>query len=394
MALFQYKAIGVDGKACQGVIEADSITHAKEKLRKDRVYMTDLIPVADRLTQLKLPDPLLLQFTQELAQLLSAGLPLYESLVTIEEKYRKHPKHSLFLDLCDHLKRGHHLSVALKKYSATFDQIYISMVQAAEQSGRLAEIFQQLAELLARSQKLKKKIVSTFTYPAFLGAFCFLIIGALLFFIIPSLSDLLEGRSLHPLTSCVLSTSHFANDHIAGLVSTGILLLLGGIYLSQATQAKKIFQSYCLRIPMIQTICLHVSLVRFFRSGALLLDGGVALLDALHLSRRVMKHPLLEKGIEQAEQLIVEGKKFSDALALDASMPPLVVRMMGLAEETGKMKDAFAHLAKIYEEELERQLTQLITFLQPMLLIVLGGLVGLVVLSILLPLTDVSSFMG
>lgn len=394
MALFQYKAIGVDGKACQGVIEADSITHAKEKLRKDRIYMTDLLPVADQSTKMQLSDQLLLQFTQELAQLLSAGLPLYESLVTIEEKYRNNPKHALFLDLCDHLKRGHHLSVALKKYSTTFDQIYISMVQAAEQSGRLAEIFQQLAELLARSQKLKKKMVSTFTYPAFLGGFCLLIIGALLFFIIPSLSDLLEGRPLHPLTQCVLSISHFANDHIALLIGMGIILFCGGIYVSRSAKAKQLFQSYWFKIPMVQTICLHASLVRFFRSGALLLDGGVALLDALPLSRQVMKHPLLGKGIEQVEQQIVEGKKFSDALASHSSMPPLVVRMMGLAEETGKMKDAFVHLSKIYEEELERQLTQLMTFLQPMILIVLGGLVGMVVLSILLPLTDVSSFMG
>ena len=163
MPLFRYRAITAEGKNFNGVIEADSLSVAKEKLRKNQVYITELIAVGNLKGELILPPSLLLAFTRELAQLLRAGLPLYESLVTIEEKYRKHPKHSLFIDLCDHLKSGSHLSLALKRYPQTFNQIYLSMVQAGEQSGNLAEVFEQLAQLLHRQQGLKKQISSALT---------------------------------------------------------------------------------------------------------------------------------------------------------------------------------------------------------------------------------------
>ena len=394
MALFRYKAVSLEGKAFNGVIEADSLSNAKEKLRKNQVYITHLVALGHERNTLTLPPDLLLNFTRELAQLLKAGLPLYESLVTIEEKYRQHPKHPLFVDLCDHLKGGSQLSLAMKRYPQTFDRIYISMVQAGEQSGNLTVVFTQLAQLLHKGQQLKKQMISTLTYPAFLGSFCLLIIGALLFFIIPSLKELLEGRDLHPFTILILAISNWANAHVSFLISFIFSFALISWWLLRQKKVRLYLQKLSFEIPLLKTILLHSSIVRFSRSLSMLLNGGVALLDALTLSRKMMKSLLLEAVIEEAEKKIAEGQRLSVALQSQTLLPPLMTRMLALAEETGNMKEAFEHLSMIYEEELEKHLNQLTTYLQPVMLMILGGIVGFVILSILLPLTDVNSFLN
>lgn len=392
MVLFRYRALNAQGKSFTGVIDADSLSSAKERLRKTQVLVTELIALKSSSYEISLPPPLLLNLTRQIAQLLRAGLPLYESLVTIEEKYRRHRAHPLLLDLCDHLKGGMALSAALKRYPKTFDRIYLAMVQVSEQSGNMAAVFEQLSKLIDRQQKLKKQLFSALAYPLFLGVFCGLIICGLLFFIIPTMAELFEGRALHPLTHTVLTISKWANAHALTLL---ILLLSAPVaffVLWRQHQIRLLAQQLCLKVPLLKTMILHTSLIRFCRATAMLLTGGVPLLEALRLSHHVLKNLMLESAIARAEQKIIEGKPLSVAFSKDPIIPMLVTRMVATAEETGNMGEAFLSLAGIYEEEVEKHIAHLNTFLQPALLIILGAIVGMVILSILLPLTDVSSF--
>lgn len=394
MPLFRYKALGLNGKEIKGVIDADSLTIAKERLKKQQCFVTSLIALKNDEKEIFLSPSLLLAFTRELAQLLKAGLPLYESLVTIEEKYSRHPSHPLFLDLSDHLRRGSSLSSALKRYPKTFDRVYLSMVQVAEQSGNLPMIFEQLKEWILRQQKIKKQLFSALAYPSFLALFCSFIVFALLFFVIPSMKELFESRELHPVTSLVLSVSQFVTSHVLFLSLLLVLLILGPLILLRQQSGKRFLYRLSLQLPLVKTLQLHSALVRFCRSLSMLLKGGVPLLDALLLARNVVKSPLMEDSIAIAEKKILQGERLSRAFENLTLIPPLVFRMLSLAEETGKMGEAFFNLAEIYEEEVEKHLQQLSTFLQPVLLITLGAIVGLVVLSILLPLTDVGSFIS
>lgn len=391
MPLYRYQAVSESGKSIKGVIDADSLLVAKERLRKQQILITSILLLQNKENQLSLPKPLLMAFTRELAQLLKAGLPLYESLLTIEEKYRKHKSHPLFLDLCDHLKNGSSFSSALKRYPATFDRIYLSMVQVAEQSGNIAAVFEQLAQLIARQQKLKKQLSSALIYPSFLALFCLFAVCGLLFFVVPSMKELFEGRALHPITATVIAISNAATAHATLLVAFFITLALSLFFAVRTPRGKVFLYEMSLKLPIAKTLLLHSALVRLCRSLSMLLGGGVPLLEALALSRNVVKSPLIEAAIASAEKKVAQGERLSAAFK-DAALPPLVLRMLALSEETGKMNEAFFHLAEIYEEEMEKHLSQLTTFLQPALLITLGAVVGLVVLSILLPLTDVSSF--
>jgi len=394
MPLFRYQAVNLEGKKIAGVIDAESLVAVKEKLRKNQIMVTALEALTEKTKKIILKPDLLLGFTREMGQLLRSGLPLYESLLTIEEKYRSHSSHPLFLDLCDRLKEGASLSDLLKNYPESFDSIYLSMVSAAEQTASLPEIFEQLTLLISKQQKLKKQLVSALAYPGFLGGFCFLIVIALLFFVIPSMQELFEGRSLHPLTAVVLGVSKWVNAN-ALYLAIAILCCSSSFIFSLRTQKGRFFcHSLLSKMPLLKTIILEAALVRFCRSSALLLQGGVPLLEALNYSRKVMRHLVLEKAIEKAEKKMMEGKRLSDELKNCSLIPTLVIRMLSIAEESGKITNAFQNLAEIFEDDMERNLGRLTTFLQPLLLMILGGIIGLVVLSILIPLTDVNSFLS
>jgi len=391
--LFRYQALTDTGKKIKGVVDADSYDLAKDRLIRDKILVTKLLAVQKK-KEVALRESILLAFTRELSQLLKAGLPLYEALLTIEEKYRRHRAHPLFLDLCDQLKTGHLLSSALKNYPRSFDPIYISMVKTGERSGSLAWVFGQLHELIERKQKLKKQLLSAMAYPLFLGGFCFLMVVGLLLFVIPSMRELFEGRHLHPLTQVVLSTSQFLQNWFPHLLFGAAALVSGLIYYFKQPKGRELFRRGMQKLPLIKTILTQAALIRFCRSCSIQLFGGVPLISSLGISRKVMKHPFLEEVIEKAEREISEGKPLSEELKGSPYIPALVVRMIAIAEETGEFPEMLQSLSDIYDDQLERSLSQITTFLQPALLLILGGTVGLVILSILLPLTDVSSLIS
>jgi general secretion pathway protein F len=394
MPLFQYKALTEEGKNIKGVIDADSLAFAKERLRKQKILVTSLIALSEKRQQLTLNKTQLLSFTRELTQLLKAGLPLYESLVTIEEKHRRSKIHPLFVDLCDQLKNGMSLSNALQKYSQTFNELYLSMIRSAEQSGTLYEAFDQLTMLISKQLKLKKQLTSALAYPAFLGSFCLLVIGALFFFVIPSMQELFEGRKLHPLTECVLGISTWLQNNSLFFLLVLVVIGSGLFVLSKKTAFRRMGSKALLWIPFFNTIIIQAALVRFFRAMFMLLSGGVPLVDSLHHSQKTVQNELLEELVIETQKRVVEGKKLSFLFSTSPLVPSLVVRMFAIGEETGNMGFVMRNLAEIYEEELDKNLQQLTTFLQPAILLFLGAVVGLVVLSILLPLTDVSSFLS
>lgn len=392
MPLFRYKALSAQGKTLKGVIDADSLLAAKERLRREQLLVTEVEVQKEGQKERTLPQAFLLAFTQELAHLLRAGLPLYDSLQTIEEKYRRHKAHPVLLDLADHLKEGHALSAALKRYPKIFDSIYLSMVGVAEHAGNLVEVFAQLAQLIERQHKLKKQIVSAIAYPAFLFCFCLSVSLGLFLFVIPTMKELFDGKILHPMTTCVIAISNWLCVHFSTLALTLLVAIGALVFFWKRGSGKYHLYLFCTKVPLVKTLLLHSALVRLCRALAMLLGAGVPLLEALHLTTIIVKNPLLEASLLEAEKRIMRGERFSQALKESSHVPSLVIRLVAISEETGKMQEAFGHLCAIYGEEVEKHLSHLTTFLQPLLLIILGMIVGLVVLSILLPLTDVSSF--
>lgn len=392
MALFRYSAIGVDGKSVRGVIDADSLDQAKERLRNREIIVTKM-GIAKKESRASLGSETLIHFTRDIAGLLRSGLPLYESLLTLEEKYRMHKHHFLFLDLCDQVKQGKALSQALAIYPGSFNAVYISMVAAGESTGSLEKAFFQLYKVISRSEKFRKQIRSAMVYPAFLSIFCLVVLMGLFLFLIPSMRELLEDRKLHPMTQIVLSISKSLEAHLL-LFATAIASVIGvGVFIVKMKSFKDFCKKALLYVPFFKGIFTETVLMRFSRVLAVLLSSGVPIIEALKLARSVMNHVSFEQAVKSAEEGIVQGRKLSEELKKSGLFPPLMIRMLATSEDTGNPSEMLEHVADIYEEQLERTLVQFTNLLQPVMLLLLGVIVGVVLLSVLLPLTDVSTLL-
>ena len=391
MPLFRYKAINAHGKKEIGLMSADSITLAKEKLYRQKVLVTHLVYHKKKSTEMTLPPTLILNLTRDLYVLLRASLPLYDSLLILEEKYRRSKLHTLFLTLCDQIKEGVHLSEALATYPKVFSSVYVAMVKAGEESGTIKDSFQELVALLGKQQAIKKKTISAMIYPIFLGVFCLVVLTVLLFFLIPAMGELFEGRTLHPMTECVLTLSYQLNTHMTTIFLSLALFVTSAFFLFRRQKGQELKQQIMLHLPICKRLIVEMVFARFSRVFGVLLKRGVPLVESLKLSKMVMKNILFEKIMVKVIQDVSEGKRLSEELKKYSLVPTLVVRFLALSEESGNTHKMMEHLSEIYDDDIDRTLVRLTALLQPTMLLFLGLIVALILLSVLLPLTDMSS---
>lgn len=392
MAIFRYAALNEKGRKTTGIIDAESLLEAKQKLIRRQILVIDVAAVEKKKTGSRLKKPEILLLTRELARLLEAGLPLFESLSVLEEKYRGHNAHALLLDLCDKIRSGLAFSAVLESHPACFDILYCSMIANAERSGRLAKALEEMARLLDRQLHIRKTILGALLYPSLLAVFCCLVLSVLLFFVVPSLFDLFEGRDLHPFTSFVFALSRLA---VRGkwILAQLLVLLTGFAIWSFFSQRGRAFaRAVFLRFPFLSDLLAKVALTRFFRASATLIEGGLPALFALQQARSTLCHPALQRSMDEAVQSLSQGQNFQKSMEGRFLIPPLVPRMLGIAQEGGNLPSMMHQIASIYEEDLEKAVSRITSLAQPILLLILGAMVGFVLLSVLLPLTDVSSF--
>jgi general secretion pathway protein F/type IV pilus assembly protein PilC len=388
--IFKYKAFSFKGKKVIGYIASDSFDDAKIALKKEDLVVMAIAPL--KLKKNIMNKRELLYFTEEMHKLLKASLPLYEALLAMEEKYRNTKIHPLILDICDKVKKGVTFSEALASHPTSFDIIYCSIIANAERSANLDKALEEIASFISKRLTLKKQVMSALLYPSILVAFSAVIVAALIFFIIPSLFELFEGRQLHPMTQFVLGVSHFAINAKAEIALVLLFFKIATLAAFTIRPIKIRVKKYLMNFILVRPFFLKAALIRFCRSFATLLKGGVPYETALDLATSVMAYPLLEADMQKAKKAVLEGKKLSDQLKISRHIPPLFSRMLSIGEESGNEAAMLQHLAIIYEDELEKNLTRFTTILQPVILLIMGLFVGLLVLSILLPLTDVSSF--
>ncbi len=392
MPLYRFEAISEKGKKVSGTIDADSLQEAKVKLVQRQVAAIRIDLLTEKQMQVQLNKKELLTLTREIGRLLQAGMPLFEVLSALEEKYQGQKIHTLLLDLCDQVRSGQPFSYALSRHKKGFDLLFVSMIGNAEKTGKLVGALEEISKHLTRQISIKKQLLSALLYPCLLGAFCLVVLSSLLFFVIPSLKELFEGRDLHPFTRVVFAVSAFACQ-AKGVLLLLLLSLLGGVgYLIFSEKGKEWAIRLACQLPWIKTLFAKLAFVRFCRAVATLLEGGIPVMSAFSQARAVMRHPILEKVIATAEAKISQGEPLHVPFQNHPLIPPLVPRMIAIAQQGGRLPYMMQQIAQVYEEELEDLLAHFATMAQPILLLVLGGIVGFVLLSVLLPLTDVSSF--
>lgn len=392
MPMYQYQAYDFAGKKKNGYIEAHNELEAKSKLREQSLMIAKLSLKEDGGSSKKLKGDDLLAFTFQLSQLLGAGVPLYEALIAIEEQYRNESFHSIILSLCDQIKAGTPLSEAMQNYPDSFNRLYCSMVRAGESVGALDLVLEKLSLLLNKQQKLRKEITTAMIYPAVLACFALLVICLLLGFVVPSIEGIFADKQLNGFTQAVLAVSHFFRDYW-WLYLPVVALTIFLIVIKLRTPSGKLWlERQLLTIPGIRNLVIQAAVSRFCRTMATLQNGGVTMIDSLRIARETMRNATLEEEIKRAESKIIEGSSLSAQLMQSKYFPHMVSRMLAVGEDSGSSVIMMNKIADMYEDELEKTLSRVMALAQPVILIVMGTVIGAVMMAVLLPLTDVSSF--
>lgn len=392
MPLFAYQALNVSGKKLKGTVEAETTRDAKEKLREQGLFVAALKLSQGGSRKHDLRGDTLVTFTMQLGQLVSGGIPLYEALMALEDQFRSEPSHRVILSLCEQIKVGKSLSEAMAAFPGSFGQQYRAMIAAGESIGNLTSSLNRLTDLLKKQEAIHKKLITAAIYPIILMSFSLLILGLLIGFVVPSIEGIFEGRELNGLTYMVIGTSHFMQSWwwvVLPSIAASIGLL---IYQLNTASGRLWRQKMALRLPLLKTLTTQAAVARFSRTMGTLQEGGVPIIESLRIGRAVMNNCVLEEEIHRTERRVIEGSPLSKELSCAPHIPKLVAKMVAVGEETGHLGSMLHRVADMYEAELEKNLDRLMALSQPAILLFMGALIGLILMAVFLPLTDIQSF--
>jgi len=394
MDRFIYKALTQEGKKREGIVEAKSLDEAKKKVRALQLI---LVSITKKKTAEKnsysLKTEELLLLTSQLTQLSKAQIPLYESLLALEEQTRGERLHSLVLSLGERIKMGKSFSQAIGEFPESFPPLYKALISAGETVGNLTLSLERLTELLAYQQKIKKQFISAISYPLFLLIVMAGVMTLLFTFVLPSLEKLFDDQPVPWFTEMMFSLSHMLTRFWPLVLLLFSSLLIFSVWHFKKASTRKKIDRLLLRLPLIKKYMLLSSLARFARTLGTLLEGRVPLPKALLFAENALNNAVLTPLFQRAQQKVLDGKSLSSSLLQYEEIPPLFSRMIKIGEETGKLPPMLFQVASMYEKDSEELLNRSLAVLQPLLLILMGIMVAAVILSVLLPLSNFGSQM-
>ncbi len=347
-----------------------------------------------RSVKIKLDDFLL--FNQQLAALIHAGLPVLQSIQMLRQR-SPNPKLRLVLaDVESRITSGSALSDALEAQGDTFPKIYTASILAGERSGSLDDVLRRYVEYTKSMAQLRRKIRGALTYPIILLCAAFLLIGVLTTFVIPQFSSLYDnmGSELPGITTFVVGISSAVRDNIYWLAPAIVIAIFGLVFWRRTENGRRTMDRWTLKIPIIGDLIRQMTTAQLSRSLATLLAGGITVIESFQIALASVTNRELLRSTEPALPKIREGKPFTESLAAAGWMPELAVDMIGVGERSGSLREMLDEVAGFYDAETEVKLGQLTTFIEPAILVTMGGIVITILLAIYLPLLQMVSKAG
>jgi type IV pilus assembly protein PilC len=388
-----YRAVAEDNKVIRGIIEAKTVEEAAIYLRQH-----DLTPIKilqedtswRRFFSLrkKVNQTAIIFFTRQLSSMLSSGLTLMQSLVILRKQLQNEEMADTTQGLISSIEEGSTLSLAMAKYPRVFSPIYVSLVKAAEDSGVLDKVMLRLAENLEKQQKLKQKIRGALLYPAIVVVLMIVVVSIMMIFVIPQLSVLYDNLGIELPISTRIAIG-ISNLFVAGWP----VMLLGGfgfLYylrrLRKSETGRLLTDGIVLRIPIAGKLITESVLTEFTRTFGLLVGTGTLIVDALVKSADVVGNEVFKKAILGVNRRVEKGVSIGAAMAYNPIFPPIIVEMVKIGEQTGKLDESLVRVSEYFDREVEQTVRTLTTAIEPVIMIVLAVGVGFLILSIITPI--------
>lgn len=404
MPTFFYKATDTSGKIIDGTIDARDESVVVDRLHEQGYYPIQIgLPSATRedLTSDWRIKSLLgriggndvLNFTQQLAILLEAAVPLDVSLNTLVELSRKGKFQNLIRKILEDVHAGVTFSESLAKHPYVFSKMYVRMVRSGEASGNLSTVLSYLAEFLERSQKLREEIISAMIYPILITLVSLGAIGILITMVIPRFAAIFEnmGQQMPVTLSILILLSEGIKSYWWAGLGTLVAIVLLYRHFIKDPEIRLTLDSWKLKIPVIKNFVQGKEVARFSRTLGTLIAGGIPLLQALQIVREVVENTYIASQVRSISERITEGQNISRPLAESQVFPPMAVRMLAVGEEVGKLVEMLFKIADIYDEEVRRTLNRFIRLIEPMIIVIMGLIVGLLVYSIATSIFSISN---
>lgn len=406
MAVFVWRGIDARGKEVNGVRDADNVKALRALLKKEKgVLLTQALEEAQakkaaarnvdfgrffrRVSSLDVA-----MATRQFATLLKSGVPLVESMSALIDQMENPELKAALTQTRDKVNEGSSLHEALRQHQAIFPPLYVNMVEAGEASGTLEAVLARLADFLEGQARLQGKVQSALAYPAFMALMGVATVSIMMIVVVPKVTAIFEDfeQALPWYTRLLIFTSDIVSNYWWAL----ILLLGGGIYSFQnwrkTTEGRARWDAFTLKAPLFGKLILMVAVSRFARTLATLLKAGVPLLRAMEITRNVLGNVELMKVIEEAAGSIREGESIAQPLKRSGKFPPIVTHMIAIGERSGQLEEMLENVATSYDAQIEARVQMMTSLLEPMMIVLMGGISGFIAFSILMPLMRMNEF--
>ena len=332
-------------------------------------------------------------FTRQIASMIGAGMPILSTMQTLEDQCANPEFKKVLTHVRVTIEGGDPMSKALAAFPALFDDMYVNMVVAGEQSGEFAGILKRLAAIMQATARLKGKVKSAMTYPTVIVSIALLMAGGLIQFVVPIFAEMFSGfgKPLPALTQKMVDISDFVKNYwyiVLGVTATAIYLFKRWV----ATEKGRLqFDEYKLKMPVFGQLNLKSSIGRFCRLLAQMTNAGVPILKSLEVVAKSVGNKVLEKSILDARKEVEQGNQLNVALDGKPYMPIIMVRMIAAGEKAGKVEDMLDSVADSYDEEVEALLSTLTSLMEPFLMVFLGAIIGTIVMAMFMPIFNMGS---
>jgi type II secretory pathway component PulF len=401
-----YDAIDAAGRQINAVIEADSTRAAVDALRRKGLFVTRIersetgasgalhgaaprTVAADTRVSLKV----LTLFTRQMAMLLRSGSAVVPALWAIARQMRRREHVAMIEHLKLDLEEGITLSEALRKFPRVFDSTYCAVVAAGEASANLGEMFNRLAAIIGKRRAMRNKIIGATAYPLLLTLLCTVVINILLFFVVPRFGDMFKtlGAQLPSSTACLLELSDYIRSGwplMAGGLGTSLVC---GVLLIKTAAGQQWLSDLQVHIPLLGALRARLIQGQVFRILGMLIESRVGVLDALDLARGVTRNSRFQAMFDAIEAAVTGGGSMSTAMEASRLISPSICQAIHTGEESGKLGEAVSYVADVLDEENSELVGVLTKLMEPLILMVMGVVVGAVAISLFMPLFDLTS---
>jgi len=403
MGTFDYQAIDQQGKVSRGAIEADTAKVARQKLRESGLIPTridEIESAADSKESSfftrRISNRDLALMTRQLSVLLKSGLPLSEVLTILSKQTSKKRIQKIIYSLRSSILEGRSLSDAIALLGQTFPPLYKASIAAGETSGKLVEIFENLADYLEEKADIHQKIKLSLLYPVILTIVSISVIIGLLVFVIPEIVSVFESleQELPEITMALINTSDYLKTHgIFILLGVGVLTIAIRLLL-KVDKIRLAVHRLILKLPLLGQISTISNTARFTRTLAILSKSEVETINSLNIASQVLANQAIKQAVETAAQMVREGSSISQALNTSGYFPELTIQLISSGETSGNLADMLDSTARYHEREIQSYSSTLVGIFEPVLILGMGGIVLVIVIAILLPIFEMNQLVG